>query len=166
MGRYAKIKWNDVANGKGINISFWTQGCTHKCKGCHNPTTWNFNGGIEYDEQVAINIVKNLDVEGVERNLSILGGEPLDLESLKMTTHLVKYFKEHTENKEIWLWTGYKYEDIKDKEDYKEALKYIDVLIDGLYVEDEKDLRLMYRGSKNQNVIFLNKELNYSIERD
>ena len=149
--RIAKIKDNDIANGLGISMSVWTQGCPHHCKGCFNVETWDFNGGKEFTKEDLEYIINNINKDGVERNLSILGGEPLCPENVEGVINLCKQIREVYPEKRIYLWTGYTYEEF----DYtqKKVLKYIDVIIDGKFEIDKKDLSLMLRGSSNQRII-------------
>ena len=149
--RIAKIKDNDIANGLGISMSVWTQGCPHHCKGCFNIETWDFNGGKEFTKEDLEYIINNINKDGVERNLSILGGEPLCPENVEGVINLCKQIREVYPEKRIYLWTGYTYEEF----DYtqKKVLKYIDVIIDGKFEIDKKDLSLMLRGSSNQRII-------------
>ena len=149
--RIAKIKDNDIANGLGISMSVWTQGCPHHCKGCFNVETWDFNSGKEFTKEDLEYIINNINKDGVERNLSILGGEPLCPENVEGVINLCKQIREVYPKKRIYLWTGYNYEEF----DYtqKKVLKYVDVIIDGKFEIDKKDLSLMLRGSSNQRII-------------
>lgn len=150
--RYSGLKKNDIANGDGIRVSFWTQGCPHRCKKCHNPETWNYNGGKEYNSNIRKEIIKSIHENGIFKNLSILGGEPLCPENIDVTLDVISSVKRHYPNIQIWLWTGYTFEEINN-EKTKYILHYIDVLIDGKYEEDKKDITLKYCGSTNQRVI-------------
>lgn len=154
--RYAKIMENDVVDGEGVCVSFWTQGCPHHCKGCHNPQTWDFNGGLEESKAVLIKRVLDLLVKnGVKRNLSILGGEPLCTENKSFISDLVKCVRQEHDNIKIFLWTGYKIEDLDLVNDFelKDIMYTIDTLIDGPYVEAMRDITLPLRGSTNQRVL-------------
>ena len=154
--RYTEIKDNDIANGEGIVMSLWTQGCPHHCKGCFNTETWDFNGGKEFTDIDKDYIFKNIDNYNIKRNLSILGGEPLCPQNVKGVIDLCKEFKNVYPNKLIYLWTGYVIDNLDKTQ--KEILNYIDVLIDGKYEETLKDLTLKLRGSSNQRIIYINKE--------
>lgn len=156
--RYAKIKYNDVANGEGITLSFWTQGCDILCKGCQNSSIWNFNGGHAYTEETRDEILAKLNETEIERGLAILGGEPLHNKNIDVTIDVIQSVKRHYPNVKIWLWTGYRMEEI-NMEETKFILHYIDVLIDGQFEEDKKDLNLTWRGSSNQRVIDVQKTL-------
>ena len=148
--RYNTIRQLDIANGPGCRVSIFVQGCTFECVGCFNKVARDFKGGKEFTEQtmeLLIELAKPDHIKG----LSILGGEPLHPRNRTDVLDLVKKFKEAYPDKTIWLWTGYLLEDgFEDLVDSK-----IDVLIDGLFKEELKDLRLKYRGSSNQRVIDL-----------
>ena len=145
---YNKIRKMDISNGPGIRVSIFMQGCTFNCKNCFNKETHDFNAGLEFDDNV---IEKILDLSKSEhiKGLSILGGEPLHKKNILGTTKLAKEFRSKYPNKTIWVWTGNLYEDIKDYE----IFNYIDVLVDGRYVDELHDFTLDYRGSSNQRVI-------------
>ena len=155
--RYSQIKNNDIANGKGIMMSLWTQGCPHRCKGCFNPETWNYNGGMEFTQEVEQYILDNINAHNISRNLSILGGEPLCPENVDGVLALCKKFKERYPEKMIYIWTGYVVEDFNDTQ--KELLNYIDILVDGKFEKDLKNLSLKLRGSSNQRIIDVKKSL-------
>lgn len=152
--RFSKIKDNDIANGEGIVMSLWTQGCPHHCKGCFNMETWDFNGGKEFKEEDKEYILQNIDKNNIKRNLSILGGEPLCNQNIQGVISLCKAFKEKYPEKIIYVWTGYVLEEFNDIQ--KLLLDYIDVLIDGKFEIDNKDLSLKLRGSTNQRIIDIN----------
>lgn len=153
---YSKIKNLDIANGDGIRVSLFVSGCRHHCKGCFNPETWDFNNGELYTDETQkyiLDLMKSPTIYG----LSILGGEPLDVLNQETVYNLIKEVKLKFPNKNIWVWTGYKYnENIPNTSFTKEILDNIDVLIDGEFKEDLKALGLRYRGSSNQRVIVLN----------
>lgn len=151
--RIAKIKPNDVANGIGLVVSVFVQGCPHHCKGCFNKETWDFKGGINFGYRDYESILKLLDHNGVKRNLSILGGEPLAKENIVGVLSLIEFIKTYRPETKVYLWSGYTYEEIQYKYG-KDILKgFVDVLIDGRFIEEEKDLTLKLRGSKNQRII-------------
>ena len=150
---YAKIKKHDIANGPGVRASLYVSGCTHKCPGCFNEEAQDFNYGKLWTKEVEdefIEHLKNPNIVGV----NLLGGEPLQQGATVL--HIINRIKEEI-NKPIWLWTGYRIEDIllRDKKAkiQKDILYACDVVIDGLFIEAEKDLSLKYRGSRNQRVI-------------
>lgn len=156
--RYTEVKLNDIVNSDGgINISIWTQGCPHHCKDCFNPTTWSFNTGKEYNEELVEYIFSNIDKHNIKRNLSFLGGEPLCEQNVLGVIDLCKRFKEKYPNKKILIWTGYAYEDLN--KDQKSVLQHIDILVDGKFEIDKKDISLKMRGSSNQRIIDVKESL-------
>lgn len=157
--RIAKIKPNDIANGDGIVVSIYTQGCPHHCKGCHNPETWGFKGGRDFDKEKDLDyILESLDKNGVHRDLSILGGEPLCDENVDEVYALCRVVKKLRPNTKIYLWSGYTYEEIVERK-CDLIFKEIDVLIDGKYDESLRNISLKMRGSENQRVIDVKKTL-------
>ena len=154
MIRIAGLNGNDFVNGKGVSVSLFLQGCPFHCEGCHNPETWNPKGGIEVDEGDLIQqILTLINANNITRNLSILGGEPLDTEQKRdFLRELIIRARYYYPEIKIVLWTGYKYNDIKDKEDFKYILENIDYLIDGPFILKERDITLKWRGSRNQNI--------------
>lgn len=157
--RYAKIKPNDVVNGEGVCVSVWTQGCPHHCKGCFNPTTWDYNGGDTWTIDKSREVLELLDKNGVHRHLSILGGEPLCPENIHGVIELCSYIKLIRPNTKVHVWTGYLFEDLIEKYGTSMFKHTIDVLIDGKFEEDKKDIRLKMRGSSNQRVINVKKSI-------
>lgn len=152
------IKLNDIANSdRGINLSIFTQYCPHHCKGCFNKETWDLDGGYEYDNKTYQYIFENINKYNVKRNLSILGGEPLSKPNIEGVINLCKRFKKDFPNKIIYLWTGYTFENFTTEQ--KEVLQYIDILVDGRFKEDLKNIGLKLRGSSNQRVIDVKKTL-------
>ena len=147
--RYNLIRKMDISNGPGVRVSVFMQGCSFHCKNCFNPETWNFEGGKEFNNNT-INEVLDLCNKKHIKGLSILGGEPMHPNNIEGTTKLAKAFKEKYPNKNLWVWSGFKFdEDLKDKE----VLNYIDVLVDGTYNDELHDPTLKWRGSSNQRVI-------------
>lgn len=149
--RFSKIKDNDIANGLGITMSFWTQGCPHHCNGCFNKETWNYNSGKEFTHEDLNYILENINKNNIKRDLSILGGEPLCPENVEGVINLCKEFKRNYPEKIIYLWTGYTIETFDNTQ--KEILNYIDILVDGKFEEENKNLSIKLRGSSNQRVI-------------
>lgn len=149
--RINRIKDNDIANGFGITMSLWTQGCPHRCKGCFNGETWSFTDGEEFTEDKLNYIIDNIDKNNIKRDLSILGGEPLCSENIDGVIYLCKRFKDKYPEKKIYLWTGYTVENFNEAQ--KEIFKYADILVDGKFEEDKKNISLTLRGSSNQRVI-------------
>ena len=152
--RYNLIRKMDISNGPGVRVSIFMQGCQFHCKNCFNKETWDFNGGKEFTEET-INKVLELSEKDEVRGLSILGGEPMHPVNIEGTTKLAKAFKEKFPEKDIWAWSGFRYEDLKDKE----VLKYIDVLVDGTYKDELHDPTLKWKGSSNQRVVDIKKSL-------
>ena len=152
--RYSYIDDFDILNGSGIRVVLWTQGCPHRCKGCHNPLTWNEQGGQEFTEE-DMNKLLGFLTQDIEKDLSILGGEPLAPFNREGVLKVCETVKEKLPNTSIWLWTGYNWEDIKDLP----VIKYLDVVIDGYFNLSLKDTTLKYRGSSNQRVIDVPKSL-------
>ena len=158
--KYANIKKYDIANGSGVRISLFVSGCTHHCKGCFNSIAWDFNYGNEFTKEIEDQIIHDLQPNYIA-GLSLLGGEPFEPENQKVLLPFIKRVKLIYPNKDIWCWTGYLLEDLIDpnkasraKCEYTlEMLKYIDILIDGEFKEDLKDITLQFRGSSNQRII-------------
>lgn len=149
--KYGRIKKTDIANGPGVRVSLFVSGCRNHCKGCFQPETWDFNYGEEYDGvNTANEIVKALTPDYIS-GLTILGGDPMEPENIDEVTSLCYIVKLLFPNKTIWLYTGYTWEDIRIR--YPEILNYIDVLVDGPFIEDLKDISLAFRGSSNQRII-------------
>ena len=146
--RYNLIRKMDISNGPGVRVSIFMQGCSFHCKNCFNPETWDFEGGQEFTEDT-INKVLELSDKKEVKGLSILGGEPMHHTNIEGTTKLAKAFKEKYPEKNIWAWSGFKYEDIKDND----VFNYIDVLVDGQYKDELHDPTLKWKGSSNQRVI-------------
>lgn len=156
--KYAKIRKMDISNGEGVRVSLFVQGCSFHCKNCFNQETWDFNGGKEFTTTEIQKIIELANKDYIA-GLSVLGGEPLHNNNVDEVFHIVATFKEKFPNKDIWLWTGFKFEDaIKDSK-RKFILRNIDVLVDGQFEEDKKDLTLKWRGSSNQRVIDCKKSL-------
>ena len=147
---YSKIRNLDIANGPGCRITIFCSGCTNYCKGCFQPETWDFNYGKEFTEDTLNSILELAKPEYI-RGLSVLGGEPIHPRNLPEILKLTRKFKEVYPEKDIWLWTGYQFEDIFENLIDSE----IDVVVDGKFVEELKDLRLKYCGSSNQRTINL-----------
>jgi len=153
---YAAIKKTDVANGPGIRVSLFVSGCTHGCKGCFNREAWDFEYGKEYTPQTEEEILQALAPDYI-RGLSVLGGEPMDSRNRETVLELLKKVRQRYPGKDIWCYTGYDYE--KDllrwarENDDDTMFSLIDVLVDGRFVEEKKNLRLAFRGSENQRLI-------------
>ena len=153
--RYNKIRKMDISNGPGVRVSIFMQGCSFHCKNCFNKETWDFKGGSEFTPDT-IEKVLALASHDYIVGLSILGGEPMHPNNIKATTKLAKAFKEKYPEKNVWAWSGFKFDkDLKDKE----VVKYLDVLVDGQYVDEQHNPKLKWRGSENQRVIDVQKSL-------
>ena len=160
----ADIKKIDVANGEGVRVSVFVSGCNHHCKGCFNQCAWDFNYGKEFSEKEEQQIIDYMNHDYIS-GLSLLGGEPLEPRNQEGLLPLVKKVKEKFPNKNIWCYTGFDFEkDVlgkmaKDNETTRELLKYIDVIVDGKFEEDKRDLKLQFRGSSNQKIVDVKKSL-------
>lgn len=148
--KYSEITYPDVNNGEGCRVTLFVSGCSHRCKGCHNPETWNFDFGKDFNDDVKnrlFDIVSKPYIKG----LTLSGGDPLD--SYDDVLDLVKEFRNRFgETKDIWVYTGYIIDDLLNL-NKEEILEYIDVLVDGEYIEEQRDVSLAFRGSKNQRII-------------
>lgn len=155
--KYAGLMENDIANGEGVCVSLWTQGCPHHCPGCHNPETWDFEGGYEVPDDIRGKIVKAISANDITRNFSILGGEPLCEENLDFVLNIITSVRTAYPNIKIYIWTGYTFKELIDKQDQRiiDILKQANFLIDGRYDENLRDITLPLRGSSNQNIIKL-----------
>ena len=145
---YAKIKPVDVANGEGVRVSIFVSGCSHHCKGCFNAELWNYDAGQKFTCDV-IDEILNLCSKDYITGLSLLGGEPLDPKNMADMNILCHAFKRKFPNKTIWCYTGYVWENVKQLY----IMKYIDVIVDGQFVQALADPRLKFRGSSNQRII-------------
>lgn len=140
----------DLTNGPGVRATIFVSGCNHQCKDCFNKELWDFNLGKPFTDELEKEIFDVFDKDYID-GLTVLGGEPLDVKNRDGVAKLCKDFKQRFPNKNVWVWTGYVYENIKDIE----ALKYIDVLVDGRFIKELKSLGLKWKGSKNQRIIDL-----------
>lgn len=159
---YGNIKECDIANGPGVRVSLFVSGCRHHCKGCFNEETWDFHYGNPYTEETEETIINLLKV-GYIQGLSLLGGEPFEPENQQELVKLLRKVRETYPEKDIWCYSGYLYDvdmvpggrvytDVTE-----EMLSYLDVLVDGRFVEAQKDVTLHFRGSKNQRIIDVKK---------
>lgn len=155
MQRYAGLMTNDFANGTGVCVSFWTQGCPHHCKGCQNPETWDFKGGLELPTDIRGQIIKAICANGITRNFSVLGGEPLCPQNIEEVDQIITSVRAAFPQIKIFVWTGYTLEELqKEKNEHIiNILSKIDILIDGKYEEKQRDITLELRGSKNQRIL-------------
>lgn len=171
---YADIKKIDIANGEGTRVSVFVSGCNHHCKGCFNQCAWDFNYGKKFTDDEINKIINYLNHDYIS-GLSLLGGEPLEKPNQEGLLPLVKKVKEKFPNKNIWCYTGFDFEKdivgnmVKENKTTKELLKYIDVIVDGKFEEDKKDIKLQFRGSSNQHILDVQESLkqhklvNYSL---
>lgn len=152
--RYAGLIKNDIAAAPGLCVTFFVQGCPIHCPGCHNPETWDFNGGKEFRPELIKEIIKALTANGIERKFCIMGGEPLCSENEFLTMLLIIEVRKQLPQVPIYLWTGYTLDELKGKsERVKQILNSINVLITGPYIQDLRDTTLKMRGSSNQEII-------------
>lgn len=161
---YADIKRVDVANGTGVRVSLFVSGCTHRCKGCFNSEAWDFNYGKVYDDAAQQQIMDYLKPDYIT-GLSLLGGEPFEPQNQPELLNLLRRVKSDMPEKTVWCYTGYTFEDdllsgrLGDENVVKEMLSYIDILVDGEFKQELKDLHLRFRGSSNQRIIDVQKSL-------
>ena len=152
--KYAGLIKDDTAAGPGLCVTFFTQGCPHRCAGCHNPETWDFDGGIEFHPNLIKEIVDALTSRGIKRNLCIMGGEPLCPENEFLTMLIILEVRARVPDLKIYLWSGYTLDELMHKgKRVKDILKQIDYLIDGRFDQNLKDTTLKMRGSSNQQII-------------
>lgn len=161
MDKYAGLITNDFANGTGVCVSFWAQGCPHHCQGCQNPETWDFDGGQPLPIDIKGQIIKAISANGITRNFSVLGGEPLCEQNLDIVDQIITAVRAAYPHIKIFVWTGYTIQELKEQKNttIEHILSQIDTLIDGRYIESKRDITLKFRGSKNQNI--LNKEIDF-----
>lgn len=151
---YHNITKDDMLNGDGLRVVLWVAGCSHHCKGCQNPITWNPNDGLPFDENAKKEIFNELDKDYIS-GITFSGGDPLMPCNRQVVGNLIEEINKKYPNKTIWLYTGYTFDEIKDLP----FIKYVDVLVDGEYVESLRDVNLLWKGSSNQKVIDVKKTL-------
>lgn len=157
--RYAQIRSMDISNGEGIGVSLFVQGCPYHCKGCFNKETWDFDGGKEWNIETHSAFIGLVSKPYVKR-VSILGGEPLVAENVKTVTEILRDIRHiFGDSKTIWIYSGNTFENLIKDDKCCKALTYADVLVDGAFIEEYKDLTLHFRGSKNQRLIDIQKSL-------
>lgn len=160
--RIAGINKNDFAAAPGVSVTVYIQGCPHHCEGCHNPETWDFRGGELFTFETAKEIIDALNENNIYRSLCIQGGEPLAPFNIPEVMGLIYKTKLLSPHTKIYVWTGYLYEDLVQRAESDPELKYIlsatDILIDGPYIEELRDITLKMRGSSNQRIIDLTKK--------
>lgn len=157
--KYAQIITNDTANGIGCRTSLFVSGCTHHCEGCFNTIAWDFNFGDEFDKNVQNQIIESLRPSYIA-GLTILGGEPMEIVNQAALRPFISKIKEELPNKTIWLYSGYTWEELCDESnkrchssDTLPILQMLDILVDGKFIMQQRDLTLRFRGSKNQRII-------------
>ena len=156
---YGNIKDWDIADGPGVRVSLFVSGCPHACPGCFNEIAWNYEYGEKYTEEVEEKILKAVSKAEIQ-GLSLLGGEPLYPANLHALLPLLRKLKERLPKKDIWCYSGYTYEELlsregEEKKELEELFSYLTVLVDGRFIESEKDITLLFRGSKNQRLILM-----------
>lgn len=158
--RYSGLILNDITAAPGLCVSFFTQGCPHHCPGCHNPDTWSFEGGKQFSNRTLDEIITGLTAQGIQRDLCIMGGEPLCEDNAFLTHMVIQEVRKKVPRAKIYIWSGYVYEDLlrSTNPHVRGALELADVLIDGPYVAAQRDLTLDMRGSRNQRIIDLHKK--------
>ena len=157
---YSRILRADIANGPGFRCTVWTTGCLRKCPGCFNPEAQDPNFGKLFDDEAKQKIFKELSDPHCS-GLSLMGGEPLSVcsDNRKQVIQFCKEVKERFPTKDIWMWSGYKFEDISTDKTMKSILECVDVIVDGEFLQEKKDLSCPFRGSSNQRVIDVKKTL-------
>ena len=157
---YAEIKTCDVANGPGVRVSLFVSGCTHHCEGCFNKEAWNFNFGKPFTDEVIDDIIEYMKPDYI-KGITLLGGEPLEQTNQQGLLPLLRKIDHIYPEKNIWCFTGYDFEKdvigrmMKEWDETKEFMSYIDVLVDGEFMIDKKDLNLVFKGSSNQRTIMV-----------
>jgi anaerobic ribonucleoside-triphosphate reductase activating protein len=145
---YWAITKDDMLNGSGLRVVLWVAGCEHYCEGCHNPYTWDINGGNKFTQDTLSELLKELGKEYIQ-GTTISGGDPLHIENRNEIEQICKTIKQFCPSKDIWIYTGYKFEEVKDLK----VMQYIDVLVDGEFQKDLADVNIKWCGSSNQRVI-------------
>lgn len=155
--RYAGLIKNDTAAAPGMCVTFFVQGCPLRCKGCHNKDSWDYDGGLEFTPQVLDEIIEALTANNITRNFCIMGGEPLCDNNAFLTALVIEEVKKALPDIKIYIWSGYTYEKLLESHhpQVRSVLQKADVLIDGPYIEAERDISLPMRGSRNQRIIDL-----------
>ena len=156
---YHNIKTDDMLNGDGLRVTCWVSGCNIGCFNCYNPQTWDFNSGIPFTEETMQEILYDLSKPYI-KGITLSGGHPLDPHNAPKVLEIVKRIRMVFPNKDIWIYSGYVWDDIIKDETLREILKYTDVLVDGAYVDELRDISLPFRGSSNQRIIDVKKTLN------
>lgn len=156
---YSGIKYNDMINGEGVRVSLFVSGCSHKCKGCFNKETWNKNYGNEFTREKAIEIFNYFRKYNFLRGISLLGGDPTYSENIEPLIEFITEFKSLFPDKDIWIWSGFTWDQLKGDIKRFKLISLCDVLIEGKFILEKKDLSLKWRGSSNQRVIDIQKSI-------
>ncbi len=156
--RYHNITTDDMKNGDGLRTVLWVAGCEHHCKSCHNPITWDPNGGVKFNINTLNELVSKLDKDYIS-GLTISGGDPLFPSNVSTVLMICQFYKHKFRNKTLWIYTGYKWEDIINDKIIFKILQYTDVLVDGEFIEELADIKYKWAGSINQRVIDVRKSL-------
>lgn len=151
---YHNITTDDMKNGVGLRVVLWVSGCSHHCKNCHNPITWDPKEGLPFDKKAESELFSALEPDYIS-GITLSGGDPLHLENREEMTLLVEKIRKQFPEKTIWLYTGYVWEEIHQLP----IMKNLDVLVDGRFIEEQKNLKLHWKGSANQRVIDVQKSL-------
>lgn len=159
--RYAGIIPNDLSAAPGVCVTFFTQGCPHHCPGCHNPETWDYEGGKEFEGNTIERIEQYLTANGIHRDLCIMGGEPLCPDNQFLTLLICNTIKDKLPDTKIYIWTGYTLEELNKDSNTRisQILEKTDAIIDGRYIAAERDITLPMRGSRNQRILY--KDIDY-----
>ena len=154
--RYAGIIPNDLSAAPGVCVTFFTQGCPHHCPGCHNPETWDYEGGKEFEGNTIERIEQYLTANGIHRDLCIMGGEPLCPDNQFLTLLICNTIKDKLPDTKIYIWTGYTLEELNKDSNIRisQILEKTDAIIDGPYIAAERDITLPMRGSRNQRILY------------
>lgn len=155
--RYHNITKDDMLNGEGLRVVLWVSGCDHACKGCHNPITWDPNGGVPFDATAQNELLEALGQDYIS-GITFSGGDPLYVGNREDVTELARLIKQRFPEKRTWLYTGYRWEEISALP----MMQYIDVLVDGRFIEDLKGTKLHWKGSFNQRIIDVQKSIKNS----
>ena len=155
---YHNIKTDDMLNGDGLRVTCWVSGCNMGCFNCYNPQTWDFDSGIPFTEETMQEILYDLSKPYI-KGLTLSGGHPLDPHNAPEVLEIIKRVKMVFPNKDIWIYSGYEWENIIKDETLREIMRYTDVLVDGAYIDELRDISLPFRGSSNQRIIDVEKSL-------
>lgn len=153
--KYHNITKDDMLNGDGLRVVLWVSGCEHHCKGCQNPVTWNPDDGLDFDQESKEELFRELEKPYVS-GITFSGGDPLYFTNIEKVTELCREVKEKFPNKSIWIYTGYSWNEVKN---ISVLMQFVDVLVDGKFIQELKDKNLKWKGSSNQRVIDVQRSL-------